>query len=236
MLSGHPTVQMQSEEVKMDIAPELIKVDCTFYFKNDGAACTVRMGFPDEGQGAEEPYQGEDFVPKGPKLHGAFLSYISYVDGKKVPTQIVPTKDRQLYWHAKTVTFKPHSTSVIRDVYTLKPGAQMTSENGLYRQTYYVLHTGSSWHGPIEKAVITIAFKSGLLSKPIEMKAVSSLPDKDLQHLKWSDLPPGTILYEASAEPEVKGETLKFVKTNFRPQEKDDIHLYYNWKKLPSTQ
>ena len=58
LLKGHATVAMKSEVVKMDVHDKVIKVDCRFLFHNSGPACTVRMGFPDEGTGAAEPYQG----------------------------------------------------------------------------------------------------------------------------------------------------------------------------------
>src|SRR5271170_2146618 len=129
LLSGHASVAMQSEVVQIEVHDKVIKADCNFEFHNNGPACTVRMGFPDEGLGAAEPFQGEP-LPKGKDLHATFLSYDSYVDGKKVPTELVPTDDRSLFWHTKTVTFKGNSECKIRDVYTLPPGAQVTNENG----------------------------------------------------------------------------------------------------------
>jgi hypothetical protein len=231
LLKSHASVAMQSEVVKMDIQKKIITVDCRFVFHNSGPACIVRMGFPDQGLGAEEPYQGSP-VPKGPELHGTFKSYISYVDGKKVPTTVVPTNDRSLYWHAKTVNFKAKSDCIIRDVYTLAPGAQVTSENGMYNQTYYVLHTGASWHGPIEKAEIVVNFSPDSLTGPIQLKPMSALPDHDLSHLKWSQITVGTLLYEGPSEAKLEGQTIRFVRTNFRPDKKDDVHLYYGYRKL----
>jgi hypothetical protein len=231
LLKGHPSVSMRSEVVKIDVGKEIIKVDCKFVFHNSGATSTVRVGFPDQGLGAEEPYQGEP-VPIGPGLKATFLTYQSYVDGKKVPTKLVPTKDRSLYWHTKTVKFPGHKDCLIRDIYTLKPGAQVTSENGLYQQTSYVLHTGSSWHGPIGKAQIDLTFSPDIEPKDINLQALSEMNDRDLQHLKWSQLPEGTILYEGMSRPQLNGKTLSFEKANFKPTTKDDIKVYYAWRKL----
>ncbi len=230
LLKGHPSIAMQSEVVNMVIGKELIKVDCKFVFHNSGPACVVRMGFPDEGQGAEEPYQG-DPVPTGPGLKATFLSYDSYVDGKKVATKLVPTNDRTLYWHTKNVSFPAKSDRIIRDVYTLKPGGQVTSENGLYQQTYYVLHTGASWRGPIGKAEIVVNFAPDVQTVPIKLRALSSFSG-DLPHLKWSQLPAGTIVYEGLSEPKVQDRQLRFVKDNFKPTKKDDVHLYYAYRQL----
>jgi hypothetical protein len=235
LLKGHATVAMKDEVVKMDIQEKVIKVDCKFLFHNSGPACTVRMGFPDEGLGAAEPYQG-DPVPTGPGLKATFLTYESWVDGKKVPTKLVPTNDRSLYWHTKTVTFKANSDCVIRDLYTLPPGAQVTSENGMYQQTYYVLHTGASWHGPIGRAEIIVNFAPGVVHAPIQLKAMNSLSDKSLEHLKWSELPEGTVIYEGPCAPKLDANNLRFVRANFLPTKSDDIHLYYAYRKLTNMQ
>ncbi len=234
LLKSHATVSMKSEVIKIDVHDKKIAVDCYFVFHNDGPACTVRMGFPDQGLGAAEPYQGEE-VPKGPGLHATFLTYDSYVDGKKVPTTLLPTNDRSLYWHAKTVRFKAQGDTIIRDVYTLPPGAQVTSGNGMYMQTYYVLHTGASWHGPIEKAEISVKFAPDAVAVPIRVQSLKALPGHDLAHLDWTKLPKGTVVYEGLTEAKQDGQTLKFVRTNFRPTVKDDIHLYYAYRQLTNT-
>jgi hypothetical protein len=231
LLKSHKSVSMQSEVVNIDIHDKSIRVDCLFVFHNQGPACTVRMGFPDHGEGAQEPYQG-DPVPTGPQLHATFTSYTSYVDGKKVPTKIVPTADRSLYWHTKTVTFKANSDCIIRDIYTLPPGQQVTDENGLYTQTYYVLQTGSSWRGTIKKAEIIVKFEPDSLLAPIHLKPLSALPEKNIKDVKWSQLPAGTLIYEGPCRPVLKEDTLRFVRTNFEPGSRDDIHLYYGYRKL----
>lgn len=232
LLKGHSSVTMESEVVSIDIHDKVIKVDCLFLFHNHGPKCIVRMGFPDEGLGASEPYQGFP-VPKGPGLKATFLTYDSWVDGKKVPTKLVPTDDRSLYWHAKTVTFNANSDCKIRDVYTLPPGAQVTSENGMYNQTYYVLHTGASWHGPIGKAQINVKFGPDVLPQPIHLIATGALPEgQKFPDLKWSKLPTGTVIYDGPSEPKVDGKTLSFTKTNFSPSEKDDVRLFYGYRQL----
>jgi hypothetical protein len=231
LLKSHKSVSMLREVVKIDIHDKLISVDCLFVFHNQGPACTVRMGFPDHGEGAQEPYQG-DPVPTGPQLHATFKSYKSYVDGKLVPTKVVPTDDRSLYWHTKTVMFKANSDCTIRDLYTLPPGKQVTDENGMYNQTYYVLQTGSSWHGPIKMAEIDVKFEPDSLLAPINLKELSSLPDHDIKNVKWSKLPTGTLLYEGPCKPVLGDKTLSFVRTNLKPGPKDDVHLYYAYRKL----
>src|SRR5271168_2104093 len=64
LMNGHATVAMKDEVVKMDVHDKVIKVDCKFLFHNSGPTCTVRMGFPDQGLGAAEPYQGDPVPTK----------------------------------------------------------------------------------------------------------------------------------------------------------------------------
>ncbi|HEY9677383.1 MAG TPA: DUF4424 family protein [Drouetiella sp.] len=230
LLSGHPSVSMQSEVVRMDIHDELIKVDCHFVFHNSSnAPATVRVGFPDEGLGAEEPYQGEPLPPLS-KLKATFLTYDSYVNGKKVPTKLVPTKDRGLFWHTKTVTFAPNKDCLIRDVYTLRPGGQVTSENGTYKQTSYVLHTGSSWKGPIGSAEIIVTFAPDALKTPVTLKPVTDFKN-DPATLEWSKLPKNTMLWSGPCKPTLSGSTLTFKTSKLKPTVKDDIKLFYSFHK-----
>jgi len=236
LLKGHASVAMKNEVVTMDVGKEKIKVDCKFLFHNSGPDSTVRVGFPDQGEGSMEPYQGEDVRPKGKDLKATFLTYDSWVDGKKVQTELVPTDDRTLFWHAKTVNFKANKDCAIRDVYTLMPGAQVTNENGMYQQTSYVLHTGASWHGPIGRAEIIVNFDPAVIGGPIKLKAYSSLPVKKFYELKWSTLPAGTVIYDGPCAPKLEGNTLRFVVNNLKPTKKDDVHLYYAYRKLANMQ
>jgi hypothetical protein len=235
LLKGHASVEMRGETVHLNVGDKVIKVDCLFHFHNNGPTCTVCMGFPDHGLGAQEPFQGEP-LPTGSKLHATFITYDSYVDGKKVPTKLVPTNDRGLFWHTKTVTFKGNSDCTIRDVYTLPPGQQLTSENGGYFQTYYILHTGSSWHGPIGSCEVVIDFAPNVLPTPVVLKAIKSLPDDNLEKLKWSQLPKGIVIWQGPCQPKVVGRQLKFVRQKFEPPESDDIQMYYGFKLLTNMQ
>lgn len=235
LLKGHASVAMKNEVVTMNIGKEEINVDCRFLFHNDGADSTVRVGFPDTGEGSMEPYQGEDKIPTGKDLQATFLAYDSWVDGKKVATQLVPTKDRSLYWHAKTVLFKGGKDCQIRDTYRLLPGGQVTSDNGVYQLTYYVLHTGSSWKGPIGKATIIVNFAPDVIQAPIKLRSRSSFKVKSLDEIKWATLPKGTVIYEGPCQPKLTGNTLTFTANNLKPSAKDDIHLYYNYKKVENN-
>ena len=117
LLKGHPSVSMQSEVINITIMDKKVSVDCEFVFKNEGDACTVRMGFPDVGEGSYDPDEesGEEVMKTPPKT--TFKSFVSYVNGKQVATELIRAKEEGQYWHSKTVNFPAHSTVKIRDVY-----------------------------------------------------------------------------------------------------------------------
>ena len=56
LMSGHPSISMESEVVRMLIGKEKVSVNCEFVFVNHGPATTVRMGFPDN-----EVFEAEEF-------------------------------------------------------------------------------------------------------------------------------------------------------------------------------
>lgn len=225
LLSGHQSVSMQSEVIQMQVGP-VVKVDCQFVFHNAGPACTVRMGFPDEGRGADGPE--EDGPERSP--HGTFLSYVSFVDGVRVPTQTVRAQEASNFWHVKTVTFAAGQTRRVHDVYSLYVGSQIADHpNSAYHQTYYILHTASSWHGPIGRAEIVVTFAPGESRPPLKLIPLSSLPNNDPQKVNWAQVRPGTVVYRGPAKPTVRGNTLRFLRANLRPAYADDVLLYFHF-------
>src|SRR5438270_7298538 len=67
LMHGHPTIRMVSEEVHIQL-PEG-KVSAQFVFKNEGAATTVEIGFPEK---------GKDVLPRS-RSH--MVGFQSLVDG-----------------------------------------------------------------------------------------------------------------------------------------------------------
>lgn len=222
LLTGKTTVSMQSEVVRLTVGAEVVTVDCRFIFRNTGSACTVRMGFPDRQRGDA----------------GKFTSFKSYVDGKLVPTQYVrgakDSEEDNDDWHAKTVSFPAHGIRHVRDVYTVPVGSQIV-DNGSLSQTFYVLHTGASWRGPIGRTDVYVTFKRSKMTGPLLPKALSSLADNDAYRHDWRKERPGTVIYRGPSKPTVQGKTLHFVRTNWRPAYKDDILLYFGFQKFQVT-
>ncbi len=119
LLSGHPSVSMTSEVINIVVDKDGYTVDCRFVFTNTGPACAVRMGFPDEGSGANDPDEengAEDIQHTPPRT--TFTSFRSYIDGNPAATKLVRGSEEGHYWHTKMVRFPANGVRRIRDVYT----------------------------------------------------------------------------------------------------------------------
>ncbi len=230
LLHGSKTVSMRSEVVRMRVGPQEVHVDCRFVFQNSGPACTVRMGFPDQGRGSQDPEEeGPQRTPSG-----TFLSYASEVNGVRVPTQTIRGDGPGQYWHVKTVRFAAGQTLSVHDVYALDTGAQISAvTSGSYQQTYYILHTASSWRGSIGQGQVIVTFAPGAVRAPITAVPLASVGN-DPDHA-WSQARPGLVVYRGPVRPTVRGDTLRFDFTDLRPAYLDDILLYFHYAKFKPT-
>ena len=234
LLSGHPSVKMTSEVILMKVTGEHVEVDCNFVFTNTGKKCVVRMGFPDQGYGASDP--DEDKSLEGFKItppETTFDSFKSWVDGNSVPTNLIRADKPGQFWHTKTVTFPAHSVIKIRDLYTQSIGGGITKYKTGYgnaRQVAYILHTGSSWHGSIGKSMVIVRLmEPWTTEKTLILKSESSVTDShDGRGLNINPTP-NLVLWTGPCKPVVDGRTLTFVRNNWRPKSKDDIHITYHF-------
>ena len=234
LLSGHPSVTMTREVINLTVKKEKVTVDCQFVFTNHGPACTVRMGFPDEGIGAEDPDEEVNDLSKTPP-RTTFLSFQSFVDGTPTPTKLIRS-ERSHFWHTKMVTFPAHSVRRVHDVYTQRISGGLTSikgTNGNASQVAYVLHTGSSWHGNIGRSEINVTFAANQLTGALRLLPLKQVSERnDGRDLNVASIAPNTIVWQGPCVPQVKGNTLQFVRANWHPSVQDDIQLTYGYKSL----
>lgn len=224
LLRGHPTVRMAKELIRMRIDENQVRVDCTFWMENRGKACDVRMGFPDEAYGADDPEEeGDAKVPPG-----SLENFRSTVNGREVPTEIVRGKSEggHAYWHAKVVRFAGGKTTVVRDTYTTTTGGSMTSHGTFMRAASYIVHSGSSWHGNIGETKIVVEFAIPGMGKNLKTVKASSI--KKDAHGGLGPIPRSTVAYSGIGAPTVKGTMLTFIRKNWRPTVKDDLELHFD--------
>lgn len=233
LLKGHPTVSMASEVIRMTVSNTAVLTDCTFVFVNKGPACDVRMGFPDQGFGAEGPYEGT-----GPEewdtveIRSVFTWFKSWVNGKMVSCETVKGKNVGELYRAKTVHFPANGKVVVRDRYSMRPGGGIVADGDAYsKETGYILHTGSSWRGNIGRSTIIVEFDAGSIKTPVSFQ-YSSNRRKDPGYFNKFRKPKQGIICYGPSKPSLKGRTLTFVRKNWRPTENDDISVQWGYRKF----
>ena len=151
--SKSKTVQMVSEDIDIDFGKDSAKISVDFVFKNHGPAQTVTMAFPDRGYSIQTP------TIEGIK---------SWVDGKAVKMAYRDlTKEGEAEWLShgvwvKDVAFAKGSTKRVKVSYTVPHGGSIMLDKGCT----YILKTGATWYGPIERTTIDVDWKSAGLSHP----------------------------------------------------------------------
>jgi hypothetical protein len=221
-LNGNTTVSMKSEYVKMVVGSKWVTVDCRFTFVNQGPARRVRVGFPDEGG---EPDEGPDGKPLPPQ--GTFATFASWVNGKPVKTTVIPGADPGDVWHVKWVDFPANGAVTVRDRYTVEVGNSVAYYPVSVRLARYVLHTGSSWRGPLGRSEIEVVFDRQSVKAPIVARRVPTIDSRGPAAVKWRQ-EKGTVYFKGPCEPTISGTTLRFVRTDWRPTREDDILLLFD--------
>ena len=237
LLSGHPSVRMQSEVINMKVGDSKVVVECNFVFVNSGKECIVRMGFPDVGKGASDP--DEEKERKGlENTHPetTFKSFKSWVDGREVTTKLIRSNLPGHYWHTKTVKFPANSSVKIKDVYVQDVSGGIVSLRSTYSSAShvaYVLHTGSSWNGKIGSSTINVTFSNTVVDAPLH--PVLNVVDASKSHddgrdLNLKSVVNRAVVWKGPAVPKVLGRTLTFVRKDWRPTAKDDIEITFAFR------
>ena len=170
----------------------------------------------------------EDGIIKDPT--GTFTSYVSTVDGVEVPTRLIRADTEGCYWHAKLVDFPARPVRRVRDIYSVLLGGRVV-DHGSINEAYYILHTGSSWHGRIGRAEIDVAFAPGVTPTPLQLFPFSAASGNDNAGFAWARHSRNTVLYRGPSKPSVQGRTLTFIRRNFKPAYRDDVLLSFGFRR-----
>ncbi len=239
-LSTHPSVRMVRERVVLTIGEKHVDADCTFSFKNEGPACTVRMGFPDEGEGAYETQYYEELAAAGdmgrpPRTFSSFTNFRSTVDGKPASVELVADKDRNVArsWRVKEVRFAAGQTRTVRDRYQIRVGMAATSTDGGYLSlTRYTLYTGASWKGSIGSAEVVVTFRRRTMPARLRAVPIGKLTSGSaFSYAKWDRVPKSNVYYSGFAFPSTSGSTLRFFRRSLEPTRKSDIALFFDFSR-----
>ncbi len=145
-MGERPTVRLLAENVNIRIYRSYADVECVFSLYNQGPETTVKVGFPDYSTGAMPAYDHH------------FQQFEAFVDSKKVDMWISDPEDREIefiFWWIREVHFEVDQTRVIRARYQGGIGSEIGG--GLFFS--YILHTGSTWAGPVGSTSVVVSLE-----------------------------------------------------------------------------
>ncbi len=145
MRGEHRSIAMQSERIVIVADAKGYSTDVDFVFRNDGAAQSVQMGFPENSFGDSEA-----------ATKSAFLRFGTMVEGRAVKAKRVviasDSPETEAYW-LKTVAFPARSTRRVRVSYRSPWGGN--TEWGTRHALAYAF-TGQNWKGKVERSDLEI--------------------------------------------------------------------------------
>lgn len=233
LLGEHPSVVMKSEVINIKVKSQTVTADCRFDFYNEGPACDVRMGFPDKGDGADDPYEAlsEEEWPTA-KVESVFSSFRSWVDGKPVTCEPVKGKNIGDVFQTKMIHFPAHSHVKVRDLYSVATGGGVAPDgDGRCRLTGYIVHTGASWKGNIGSSTIIFNFSPSTLPSGASVLYQAPHATKNVKFGQLKRPSRGVVCY-GPVKPVLKGRTLTYSLQNWRPTPDDDIFVQWGYKKF----
>lgn len=207
---------MVSEIVRVLVGRNSARVACKFVFKNDGKACVVRMCFPDDSSTHDN----------GEAPGSVFAFFRSSVDGRKAR---VVYSEHDNGW-IKSVQFGRGQTHIVRDSYRV-PHEFLDMVSKARTGFSYTLSTGGTWRGNIGRAVIRITFDKGSHPGRLRLIDAKTLGDLDRDLIReqqfWKRVPFAIALDGGPSKPRLEGRTLVYTRKNFKPTEKDDVHICF---------
>jgi len=166
----HPSIALVRERIIFEPGCGTTEVTVTLEFRNDGGACTARMGFPT--LRAAGDLRGYNYV----------RNFVVDVDGTPLETvkQKGTVKLRGRDWPCEWFLFEvPFDAGRTRHM-TVRYDEWMLYGGGEYArwvQVPYVLATGGTWHGPIGEVQVEVRLGERLNYHELTLKG----DDKPLQ-------------------------------------------------------
>lgn len=165
MKGEHPSVQMESEKIEMNVYADYYDVTAEFIFRNNGGECSVYMGFPESGFGDMNSYK--DSV-------SAFIKFSTTVDGVNIEAKRERVRgefndyDAYLAYWIKEVSFKEGQTRKVTVKYRSPLGTGISAfYNGSDNFVRYTF-SGGNWQGKVKESKLKIYFHIPVEVRPSE--------------------------------------------------------------------
>lgn len=174
MKGEHPSVQMESEKIEMNVYREYYDVTAEFIFRNNGGECSVYMGFPESGFGDMNSYK--DSV-------SAFIKFSTSVDGVNIEAKRERVRgefndyDAYLAYWIKEVSFKEGQTRKVTVKYRSPLGTGISAfYNGTDNFVRYTF-SGGNWQGKVLESKVNIKFNMPVEIRPNEQFSIKKVDD-----------------------------------------------------------
>jgi hypothetical protein len=175
----HSSVRMVRETVSMTLGQTDYVTDARFEFRNDGAATTVKMGFPESGGGG--------FFTENWGRQTSFKKFQTWVDGREIKaTRLIASsgeEDFKAFW-VKTVSFKRGQTRHVRVRYRSPLGSSVAGSFVSYG------FTGGNWKGRVAQSDLSITLKAPgryLVAAYYGETQPRQWREGDTFHFRWRD-------------------------------------------------
>jgi hypothetical protein len=217
----HPSIRMVEEVIHLRIGKGRMTANCLFTFKNEGNACTARIGFPD--------HDSDPYLDPKTGIRSIYTYFRSYVDGKRVQTKLVDA-GKDYGWQVKHVPFGKGQVRKVRNVYEVGLG-QLSLEGVAPRppmtwQAEYVVTTGRSWKGTIGSTKVIVDLeRSAPVKSPIKLVSWPNNNDPDKMTF-WSKNR-NAVMWSGFAPPKASRRRLVFERKNWEPSKDDDVTLRF---------
>lgn len=223
-------VRLAAETVQADCFGSFAEYRVDFEFVNDGKPRLVKLGFP--------------FTDTVPGEHGTErpVGFQAWQNGRPLAVRAVAatwTKNESVGYFMHEALF-PHGASMITVSYLAeesstameRPKSGATSMAAFYQ---YWLHTGSTWKGPIDKAVVRYRFADTFRGSDIELtKADASSGAPLTTPPGWTTPLPRTYQWQfLDFEPTTLHATSR-ASDWWRPQSRYDINLAFDSPMTPA--
>ncbi|HAK59563.1 MAG TPA: hypothetical protein DCO77_04160 [Nitrospiraceae bacterium] len=159
---GTNQVEILNEDLNIELYRDHAKVTVTYIMKNTGEVVTVKAGFPNTIYGNKNEIREYHI-----EVDGSETKY-KYVKGGAIKSIPVPDalaggdidNPMKISWFVSSVKFKKGEQKKIAISYSsryqLSHGGPSMDDNYASELFRYLLSTGSTWKGPIQKGKVTI--------------------------------------------------------------------------------
>jgi hypothetical protein len=189
-------VRMASEEVNITLSETKVKVEAVFNMHNTGQTSKVRFGYPlglfekklNDFKVFVKDKQVTDIKTQKQTKQDRRPMMIGKGGKQKNGVQAEPYRFSGPYkeWKVFDVPFKADEKKVVKVTYWVEPASLKDEEKGDVLFYSYILKTGATWKGKIDKAVLKVKLDGVSPKKIVQTLPAGAVKSKNGTELTWT--------------------------------------------------